>query len=145
MKNYGTIHNYEEALAILGDKASLKIGYHTYLERVNPDFINVRFYTTPIIKYYSDGSLTLGTDGWRTYTTKDRINRFAPVNVGSNQGEWKIWTANFNGDKNIYFFEDGILIRPSGCNAEKYVKYKKRHVKHRPSKYVELPKILEYR
>lgn len=43
---------YAEADSLLGRNDSRKIGHNTYLERIAPDEIGVRFYATYIVKFY---------------------------------------------------------------------------------------------
>ena len=69
----------------------------------------IRLHLTDIITYNTDGSVTLNTGGWKTVTTKDRINKFSPFYI--TQHNW-IWYFNI-GEKE-YQFKDGITIFPDG-------------------------------
>lgn len=64
-----------------------------------------RLHRTDIITKTPLGVFVLNSGGWRTPTTKDRLNHFAPVRVHSDRGEW------FIGD--CAFF-DGIEVDPVG-------------------------------
>lgn len=60
--------------------------------------IIVRYHETDIVIAYVDGRVTFESGGWRTYTTKERMNDFTPsfaiegvkvgVNLSSNKGVW---------------------------------------------------------
>jgi hypothetical protein len=69
----------------------------------------IRLHGIDIIRYNADGSVTLNSGGWRTPTTRDRLNRFTPFHVHQKDG---IWYLQINGKK--YVFEDGITIHPDG-------------------------------
>ena len=63
-----------------------------------------RLHRTDIIVESGD-TVTLYCGGYRTVTTKDRINRFSPVRIHSDKGIWYI------GDVPFY---DGIQVRKDG-------------------------------
>jgi hypothetical protein len=50
--------------------------------------IAVRLHSTHIVKFYEDGRVTLHTGGWRTVTTKDRINEFITGRVYQKNHDW---------------------------------------------------------
>lgn len=53
--------------------------------------IGVRLHATDVVVAHPDGSVTLNSGGYRTVTTKDRINRFLPK--GYDEGGWR-WTVS---------------------------------------------------
>lgn len=65
----------------------------------------IRLHLTDIITFHPDGSFILNSGGWRTMTTKGRINSFSPVNVYSEKGVW--YVANT-------VFYDGMHLDESG-------------------------------
>ena len=71
--------------------------------------IGLKLHDTIIIRYYPDGEIKLNTGGWKTLTTKDRINTYTPFTVRSENSIWKIKIA----DK-IYNFKDNMIIYPNG-------------------------------
>ena len=83
----------------------------------------VRLHRTDIVTFKSNGDIVLSSGGWRTVTTKDRINRFAPVRVHAERGVWYV----SNGDAAIPFV-DGLTLRrgklpkPSGRAVAKQTK-----------------------
>ena len=66
-----------------------------------------RLHTTDIVIRHADQSWTLNSGGWRTVTTKDRINAYGPARVYSSKGEWRV-----NGSA---AFMDGIRLNPLGA------------------------------
>lgn len=113
-----TIHSYQEADQYLGDKTSRPLGYATKLEREDT-IIGVKHHDTYIIRFYPTGEIVLDTDGWRSRTTKDRLNMFLP-------SPWRVWQERNvwylscgYGDENPYIYFDGIIIKDDKVvNAE---------------------------
>jgi len=79
--------------------------------RNSGEYIAVKLHNTEIIHAYADGRVQLFTDGWRTVTTKERINRYTGLGIYSHKGKWYIpnGTGLFN-DQPIEF-EEGIILR----------------------------------
>lgn len=42
------------------------------------NWVGVKLHNTVVVKYYKDGSVQFNSDGWRTVTTRDRMNQYAP-------------------------------------------------------------------
>ena len=75
--------NYPEAARVLADADAdgLKIANNTWLVRYDSDTIAVRFHDTNIVIFQRDGRATYRTGGWKTTTTRERLNRYAPPGV----------------------------------------------------------------
>lgn len=58
-------------------------------ERPNGDVV-WRLHNTDIVVKHVDGTFTLNSGGWKTVTTKDRINTYAPAYLYSGDGVWYI-------------------------------------------------------
>ncbi len=74
----------------------------------------IRLHNTNILIFKPDNSITFNTDGWKTVTTRDRMNRFQNK-VRIYQAK-KIWYATCNQESFIY--KDGMVYRNgklSGC------------------------------
>lgn len=69
--------------------------------------VAVRLHQTDVVTFTGDGYLILDTGGWKTVTTKDRINTFTPydVNVWSDKGEWRL---HYSGGS--VPFADGVTL-----------------------------------
>lgn len=70
----------------------------------------IRLHDTDILVFLPDGSYSVDTGGWRTVTTKDRINKFSRYRVWSDRGTWK--TTDATGNEYVFF--DGIRYTPEG-------------------------------
>jgi hypothetical protein len=100
------MQSYEQAAVKLGNRDSRKLANHTYVQRRGED-IAVRLHATDVVLYHKDGTITLNSGGWRTPTTKARINAYIPGR-GLHQKN-SLWYFS-DGD----IFEDGIRIDQSG-------------------------------
>jgi hypothetical protein len=70
----------------------------------------IRLHHTDIIKKDRKGRVTLFSGGYRTRTTKDRINRFSPYRVYSVKGVWYVWQGIVGKDTLKVPFYDGIVL-----------------------------------
>lgn len=93
--NYPRIRDFASAEALLGGKPSRPLLNNTRLVRVDADTIAVALHGTFVVTYHRSGRVTVDSGGWRTVTTKDRINRFAPVHVQQRRGEWYVGDGAF--------------------------------------------------
>lgn len=94
--------DFQTATATLKNRESKKVGNNTYLVRISPETIGVRLHNTVVVRIHSDGTYTLNSGGWRTVTTKARINEFCPVRVSQKNYDWFV-----SGEP----FHDGIRVR----------------------------------
>lgn len=105
--------NYDEALKALKGRATKKVANNTYLvNHAHPDNgkcesgqVDIQLHGYPIIKLFPNGYVILSTCGWRTLTTKDRLNNFAPGNVRLRQksSKWYLQDGNeFHDDYSYY-------------------------------------------
>lgn len=70
----------------------------------------IRLHNTDILRFGTDGSTTISTGGWKTPTTKDRINKFLPKgSVFSDRGTWILSLGNKK-----HAFADGMRIGARG-------------------------------
>lgn len=71
------VTTFHELVLLLGNRQSRKVGNNTYVENLGDGVIGVRLHSTHVV-IFSDHRLVLNTNGWRTVTTKDRINVYLP-------------------------------------------------------------------
>lgn len=91
-----------------------KLENNTYLYKVGDDYA-VKLHATDVVTICSNGAYILNTGGWRTPTTKDRINRYAPGVAYSDKGEWYWKPARRSWDEGIaYPFADGMRVYADG-------------------------------
>lgn len=84
-----------------------KLANNTYVRRLPDDTIAIRLHETDIVIVRPDDTFMLNSGGWRTYTTKDRINKFSPARVYQERNQWYMWPGP------IPFF-DGIVVNMRG-------------------------------
>lgn len=98
--------NYADAETKLGKRDQKKLENNTYLVRVDADTLGVKLHNTVVVYIRRDGQYQLNSGGWRTSTTKDRINRYGPANVYQANNIWYI------GDGLV--FEDNVTVSGDG-------------------------------
>ena len=98
--------NYTEAKDILKNRESKKLCNNTYL-RKREKGIAVQLHQTDIILFKENGDTVLDTGGWKTVTTKDRLNRY--LDGFQVWQEKRIWYLS--GIEKTYTFADGMTIK----------------------------------
>lgn len=82
----------------------------TSVYRVDGGGIAVRYHFTNVVML-TPTSLVLNSGGYKTATTKARINEFAPDGVSVYQKDWTWYLSiNVEGQRNEWVFRDGITI-----------------------------------
>jgi hypothetical protein len=69
------------------------------------DYYAIKLHATEVVKIYRNGVYSLHTEGWRTATTKDRMNQFSPARVRQCKGVWYV-----NDGVNDYEFYEGAVV-----------------------------------
>jgi hypothetical protein len=69
----------------------------------------VRLHKTDIITIRPDNSIMLNTGGWKTITTKERMNRFCDCRIYSDRGTWYVLAGGQR-----YPYQDGMEIMADG-------------------------------
>jgi hypothetical protein len=99
---------YTTAVEQLGGRARRKVANNTYLERRDDETVALRLHATDVVTF-RPGTITLDTGGWRTVTTKNRINYALPV--FSDKGTWYVGDYR-DGTRHVY--ADGITFTEAG-------------------------------
>lgn len=107
---------YEQAQAFLRNRTKRKLGNNTWLEvnHRDPGRIDVIHHQTPIVRYYEDGRIIVNTEGYRSVSTKARINEFQPASF--HQKDWE-WYWSFDGETGVY--EGELELRPEQMRVRK--------------------------
>lgn len=101
-------------------KNSRKIGNNTWIDRVKTDGddeFHVVLHWTSIVVFRSDGSMTFNSGGWRTATTKARMNEVQDrVYVSQLDFVWYLGVRGEKGwsDSKSMLFEDGSRVTKDG-------------------------------
>lgn len=101
------------------DKRSRPVDNNTHVHLTDDGSAAIKLHATDVVTYLPDGGVRLNTGGWRTVTTKDRINKFAPVRVWSDKGVWYVKHNLDAWDDPHPLFMDGIEWHPdTGWDAD---------------------------
>jgi hypothetical protein len=110
------------------------IAHNTRVIQLDDGTIGIKLHDTYIIKYYSnlldgkyydlkDDSIQLNTGGWKTVTTRDRMNRFCPLHVWTESNIMYVskhnWYTIYQNKKNgieskVFHFRDRMWFNPDG-------------------------------
>jgi len=84
--------NYESAAAKLTGRnaKSRNLANNTKLIRKDEHTIVVRLHSTDILTFHDDGRTVYDSGGWKTVTTKARMNEFGPGTISQSKGLWSI-------------------------------------------------------
>lgn len=106
--------NHKDALATLGKRDSLIVGNNTRLHRHPGDVVSLRLHSTDVVTWEPGNTVTVNSGGWRTLTTKDRINSALPsgFRLHQNRGLW-YWNQGAS-----ILFTDGDKIRNGWLTAQ---------------------------
>lgn len=94
-------------------KESRKIANNTYLKRRGED-IALLLHQTDVVTFKPNGDIVLNSGGWRTPTTKERINIGL---VHTDYMVWQergVWYLGNNGYNKTLVFADGMTIHEDG-------------------------------
>ncbi len=97
--------NYNDAVEMVHgrtNRKTRKIGNNTYAEIEYDNSVSIRLHGTAVVRFYPNGVVKLNSGGWRTHTTKDRINKYSPVKVYQKKYQWYLQDGAE--------FEDNILV-----------------------------------
>ncbi len=86
--------SYGEAAERLADKDTRCIAHNTALVTLANDCIGLILHSTIVVRWFADGRIVFNTGGWRTVTTKQRINHVAKDHgyaVGSVKRVWHVF------------------------------------------------------
>lgn len=97
-----------------------KLDNNTYAER-RENAIAIRLHQTDVVTFFADRAIVANSGGWKTHTTKARMNDYLPIRIYQERGQW-YWGNNGNktpftdGDK---IGADGKLqAQKTDCNTE---------------------------
>ncbi len=112
-------YKHYNALLTGRNKNSRKLANNTYAIR-HTDTIAIRLHSTDIITYHLNGHITFDDGGWRTVTTKARINKFSPYWISQEKGVWHIGTraiwqqGRFEQPGKSHLYYTGITLNRNG-------------------------------
>lgn len=112
------MNNYKDAVEKLNGKDRRKLENNTYLEKRDGGNIAVKLHQTDVVTFTPKNEVILSSGGWKTVTTKDRINRYSRAGIHQKNNQWFVYvSADYsNPDKPVFFenpvtiFKDGVII-----------------------------------
>lgn len=108
LSEYSHIDSYSKANKSLGDSRSKVIGNNTKLVRKGGD-IAVELHGNEIIRFLENKRVAVLRDGgYRSNTTKDRLNRYTPSDFSVFQRDYE-WYAKRGDEKRP--FENGMRVK----------------------------------
>lgn len=93
---------FNQAMDKLNGKFKRKLENNTYLVMLNPNQIAVKLHNTYVVIINSNNTYQLYTGGFKTTTTKDRLNKYSPI---------KIYQKDY-----VWYFDDGKCF----CSGMKF-------------------------
>jgi hypothetical protein len=115
-----SIRSYEAASEYLGTKNDRPVGNNTRLTRRDDGWIQVKYHGSPVVTFVpgNDQTVILDSCGWKTLTTKERLNAFCPADYRVWQ-ERSVWYLHYipavrDPQNKTYTFADGITILSGG-------------------------------
>ena len=128
------MQTYEQANKVLTGRCKnrRKLCNHTYLERRNDEEIAVKLHGTDVVTYHRLNFCTLNSGGWKTPTTKNRINTYAPVQIYQKSGLWYIDGKLF--EDHCHISDGGAVLTVLEDPAETITK--KRKIDRMVAKYI---------
>ena len=102
--------NFNQAETFLSKKATrtVKGKRATQVVRLSADEIALYYHATPVVTWKRNGDVVLRTNGFRTLTTKRRINDAAPCQVWQHKFEWFVGQSS---QVPVRAFEEGMVVR----------------------------------
>lgn len=140
---YNSINNFEniEKYILKGrSKVDRKVANNT-IARIEGDKIIIKYHSSDIAEL-TENTRKLYSDGYKTYTTKERLNWYipAPYSLYQDRGVWYIWNYQ---NKSEYIFDEGLtfnkindqwIIDPDSC-ADKSQADKIKRIRNQINKY----------
>lgn len=96
-----------------------RLANNTYCERREGGRLAIRLHQTDVLCFDQDGTITLNSGGWKTNTTKARLNEFSPAEVWQDKG---LWTVRLGDNSSPFIdglqFRDGKFLNAPQANGE---------------------------
>lgn len=95
-----------------------KLANNTYLVECGTDehgqpVYGIKLYNTVVVEHHHDGTVRLFSGGYRTKTTKDRMNLFSPMRVWQRNFKWVV-SAPVCPSRPVPMSEVGVSIGEGG-------------------------------
>lgn len=112
---FTTLAEAEQVFAKARNKSQGKpVGNNTRLARNRDGGLCLILHQTAVVVYRPDGKIVLNSGGWKTVTTKERINNFTPRGICVSQHKM-VWYLHVADKK--FIFEDLCVVDPENWTA----------------------------
>jgi hypothetical protein len=103
------VRNHAAAENLLKNRSSKKLGHNTYMYKTKNAY-EIQYRDTVVVTRFPDDSVKLNSGGWRTPTTKQRINEYIPIGYSLYQEKGLWYVSTPTGE--TLLFQDGMKIDP---------------------------------
>lgn len=111
IERYKSSYVESASLYLLAKKGRVKLAHCTYLVFVNNNY-GVKYHNTDVVIYNPNSTFTLNSGGYRTQTTKRRINKYSPAVVVQQKGIWYLCDPTNTEAK--FEFYDNVIVDVTG-------------------------------
>jgi len=114
------------------------INNNTVWYKLKDGTTKIRLHLTDIVTRQNSGDIILNSGGWKTITTKDRLNSFLqPLGFYISQQN-SVWYIKKDGKDTNYIFNDGMIITNNGDIKNTTIKNEKKteDLKKKVNEYV---------
>lgn len=113
-----TIHSYESAKEFWETRRKRVLENNTRFVKTEHGY-GIKLHDTVVVEYLPDGGYRLDSGGWKTITTRSRMNAYLPKGMGvwQSKGIWYVQTSGERfrrDDENVRGFEDGVILYTDG-------------------------------
>lgn len=133
-----SIRNFDTATEYLGSKDDRPLpGRATRIQRRGDDIV-IHYQATDVVTYKPDGTTILDSGGWRTPTTKQRMNDYANAGIFQHKGIWFMggWDTRIAFNEGA-IVKDGVLLNPPPIEDTARVASTKRKLDAAITRYID--------
>lgn len=115
-----------------------KLKNNTYAERRDNQAIAIRLHNTDILTFHQDGKIVVTSGGWKTVTTKARLNEYLEdYGISQEKGLWS-WVKRGNGWEAVAVFTDGDAIVDGELHPQNASNQKEKNLRKKIMAYAKL-------
>lgn len=109
---FATARDKDRGKPLRNNTRLIQFGRWRNVRSTVPDYA-IQLHDTCVVIIHADGMYTLHSGGWRTVTTKARINEFSPAIVYQKDFVWYLMYWD-NGERESIEFYEGIRVDSEG-------------------------------
>ena len=112
---------HDECANLLGKRDEMRLSGNTWLGRRRGDAYAIKLHGTDVVTFHPSGYIAFATGGWRTVTTKRRLNVVARAHgyrVFQRDFAWYLGSFIWGEESNDRDFHEGIEIKASSVHYD---------------------------